>query len=195
MSSKCLRFWRWFCAPDDVGILPAFFLFCGGVVLVCTMSAFYHGVVMDYDTLKENPMHRMINDLDRFTRDVEGNVSGQQLMNDYPWLKHFRTLVEANCSIMTTNLKYLRSTGYILAAYNTLLMRIFLSGTLPVSVVACFPIMASLVSSYIDPAQIVLLGLFEFTQGFLLLIIMGTFIVLKEKKTHNPVPSNFNKFS
>jgi hypothetical protein len=89
MSSKCLRFGRWLCAPDDVGALPAICLFSAGVVLICTMSAFYYGVVMDNDTLKENSMYQMINDLDRFTRDVERNVSGEQLMNDYHWLKNF----------------------------------------------------------------------------------------------------------
>ena len=57
------------------------------------------------------------------------------------------------------------------------------------------PIITSLVSNYSDPTQIVLLGLFEFTQGFLLLMIMATFIVLKDKKPPNPVLERFDKLS
>ena len=140
-------------------------------------------------------MYRMINDLDRFTRDVERNVSGKQLMADYHWLENFGAIVGENCLILPKNLKYLRSTAYILAGYNTLLMHIFSSGALPVSVVACLPISMSLMSSNIDPTQIVLLGLFEFSQGFLLLMIMAAYIVLHESKPRNPVPERFNKLS
>ena len=50
-------------------------------------------------------MYQMINDLDRFTRDVERNVSGEQLMKEYLWLKNARALVGANCSILPKNLK------------------------------------------------------------------------------------------
>jgi hypothetical protein len=72
--------------------------------------------------------------------------------------------------------------GYILAGYNTLLMYIFLSGVLPVSALACLPILESLISGYITQSNIILLRLLEFSECLGTLAVMATFIYLREKK-------------
>jgi len=61
------------------------------------------------------------------------------------------------------------------------MMHLLLSSVLPVSVVACVPIIASFISGFINPIQIFTLGLFEFSQMLLAAIIIVTFIVVKEK--------------
>jgi hypothetical protein len=71
-----------------------------------------------------------------------------------------------------------------------MLMHILLSGILPVTIMACIPIIASLGASFIDPTQIITLGVFEFGQVLLVLIIVGTFVILKEKKMQSQI--NFN---
>jgi hypothetical protein len=55
---------------------------------------------------------------------------------------------------------------------------------------ACIPIIASLATSFINPTQIITLGVFEFGQVLLVLIIVGTFVILKEKKMQSQI--NFN---
>lgn len=137
----------------------------------------------------------MVLDMDAFADDVKLNVSGHQLLKHYAWLENLKALINSKCSIMPKNLKHLRYTGLIFAAYNTLLMHVFLRGTLPVSVIACASIIASFISTYLDPAQIVLLGLFEFTQGVLLCFIMGTFLVIKDRRSVVFVSTDRNKYS
>ncbi len=75
----------------------------------------------------------------------------------------------------------LRYSGYILAGYNTLLMYIFLSGVLPLSALACLPIITSFLSGYVTQSNIILLGLLEFSQCLVTLAVMATFIYLREK--------------
>jgi hypothetical protein len=128
-------------------------------------------------------MYSLLNDLESLTVDLKANKCGDQLVKDHKWLRHVNVLITSNCSIMPPNLKYLRYTGLIFAGYNTLLMHVLLSGTLPVSAMACIPIITSLLANYIGPTHIVLLGLFEFAQVLLSIFIMGTFVFLKEKRS------------
>jgi hypothetical protein len=151
------------------------------MVLVGAMSFFYQGVIRDNDVLQENPMYAMLNELDLFMTDADANVSEHWLWKDYGWLRHSEILVSGNCSILSNNLRYLRYTGYAFAAYNTLLMHLLLSGTLPASVVSSVPIVTSLISDYIGPGHIVWLGLFEFTQMIISWVIMGIYVRRKDQ--------------
>ena len=73
MNDKFNRTLKWFSAPDDIGFFSALCWFCVGVILLCTMSALYYGVVIDNNTLKENFMYQMINDIDAFMDDLHAN--------------------------------------------------------------------------------------------------------------------------
>ena len=128
-------------------------------------------------------MYLLLKDLKSFTVDLKANMCGDQLVNEHKWLRHVEVLITSNCSIMPANLKYLRYTGLIFAMYNTLLIHVLLSGTLPVSAMACIPIVTSFLSNCIDPTQIVSLGVFEFAQVLLAGTIMGTYVIQKERES------------
>jgi hypothetical protein len=180
MRQTFRRFWQWFCAPDDIKFSTAFYLYCVSYLLGAFLVVFYYGVMMDNVVLKENPMHQLIADMDSFVQDIEGNVSGHQLLKDHPWLHNSEVLLTESCFVVPKNLKYLRYMGFVFAGYNTLLLHLLLSGTVPISVVAYVPIITSCIAGLIDPAQIVRLGLFEFTQLIISSVIFGTFVIQKD---------------
>ncbi|CAF5000873.1 unnamed protein product [Rotaria sp. Silwood1] len=124
----------------------------------------------------------MVNESGFFIKDLKQNVCGRQLIGDYKCLNHFETLIRTNCNIIPDSLKYLRCTGYLMAIYNTLLMHVLLNCILQVSAVACIPILTSFGAGYIDISKIILLGICEFSQVFLSLVIMGTFYFLIDRK-------------
>lgn len=158
-------------------------LFMVSVSLVSLMSAYFTNVIIDNRVLNENSIFKILTEANAFMKHLKENVSGHRLLNDYQWLHHFEMLILSNCHIVPDSLKYLCFTGYVMAAYNTFLMYVLLSGTLPVSVLASIPIITSFISGYIDPSRIVLLGLFEFSQALLSMAIIITFIFLNERKT------------
>ncbi|CAF3362978.1 unnamed protein product [Rotaria socialis] len=181
MPRLMIRFLKWFCAPTDTNFLVAiglfFFIFLPfGFMCVC-----FNNVIIDYRALKDNPMYQIITEADDLMKDLKKNVSGHNLLNDYQWLHQFNLLIRTNCYIVPDSLKYLRYTGYFMAGYNTFLMRILLSGKLPVSFFACIPIIASLISGYIDSSNLVVLGFFEFSQIVLTMMILSTFSYLYSK--------------
>jgi hypothetical protein len=96
---------------------------------------------MDSETLKGNTMYRFMSDIDAFVGHVKRNVCGHELMEKYSWLQSLKLVVTGNCSIIPGNLKKLRYTGYVFSLYNTVLMHVLLSGTLPVSGIKCVPIL------------------------------------------------------
>ena len=180
MPQTFRSFWQWFCAPHGIKVSTAFYWYCVSYLLAAVLGVFHYGVMMDNVVLKETPMYQMVADLDSFARDIEGNVSGHQLLKDHPWLHHSKVLMAETCFVMPKNLKYVQYTGFVFAGYNILLMHLLLGRTVPVSVLACVPIGTSLIATSIDPAQIVRLGLFEFTQLIISSVIFGTFVILKD---------------
>ncbi len=182
MLQKIYSFLKWCCAPKDVTYFTGFCLFIVSILLVAFMSAYFSRVIIDNRVLNENPMFKMVKEADAFMKDMYKNVSGNLLLNDYKWLNDFKMLIVSDCHIVPDSLKYLHYTGYLMAAYNIILMHVLLNDILPVSVLACIPIIISFVSSDIDSSKIILLGLFEFSQLLLSIVIMGTFIFLNERK-------------
>ena len=181
MHQTFRRFYQWFWAPDDIKLSTALYLYFVSYLLSAFLVAFYYGVMMDNAMLKDNPVHQMVADMDSFVQDIEGNVSGHELLKDHPWLYNSNVLMAESCSVVPKNLRYLRYTGLVFAGYNTLLMHLLLSGTVPISVVACVPIITSFVASSIDPGQIVLLGFFEFTQLIISSVIIGAFAIQRDR--------------
>ncbi|CAF4238256.1 unnamed protein product [Rotaria sp. Silwood2] len=165
-------------------------MFIVGVLAISFMSAYFHGVVQDNKLLEEHPIYQMINESNLFMQAMQKNMCGFEMMEKYKWLKHFDLHINANCNIVPKNLKYLRYVGYIMAFYNTTLMHCLLSGVLPVSLISCIPIITSLISGFINPTYIILLGFFEFSQALLTIIIMLTFIVKNDKKNEATIIEN-----
>lgn len=189
-----ISYWiRWICAPTGVTILQGFCLFLMSIVLVAFMGAYFYGVIDDNAAISENPISKMLNDASSFTKQLRHNVSGIELLNDFQWLHHFETLLKANCNIISLNLKRLRYTGYVMAIYNTILMHVLLNGVLPVSLTSCISIFASIASNYIDQSTIILLGIFEFGQIFLSVMIFGTFVALKEQINSHRRHDNYDE--
>ena len=193
MAGYLRRFCRWFCAPDEVNLFAAFFLCTVCFAVFGVMCWFFGLVFTDNKVIKDNPMYVLLNDLDSLTTDLDANVCGHQLLKDHTWLRTIKILISNNCSLLPDNLRYLRYTGYIYAAYNTLLMHLLLSGTFSVSFVSCLPILTSFISANINPTHIVWLGFFELTQGLLSLCIFGTYMYRKHMKYEQPPPIDPNK--
>jgi hypothetical protein len=173
---------RWICAPTGVSTFTAFCLFLVSVLLVLFMGIYFDGVINDNSLIDDNPMNKMITQASSFVQSLKKNASGDALSKEFPWLNHFEILISANCNIITPNLKRLRHVGYVMGVYNTFLMHILLNGLLPVSLISCLPIFASVLSNYAEPSMTVLLGILEFSQIFLSVVIVGTFILVNEKK-------------
>ena len=182
MQPRINRCIRWLCAPDEISTLMAFGFYTVTTLLFGFMVAYYYGVVNDNRFINDNLMFRMSQESESFMKNINDSVCAIQFLKEYQWLKKFHALIHENCHITPTNLKTLRYTGYILAAYNTFLMHILLSGILPVSALPCLPIVKSFISGYINPSNLIILGLFEFGQTALSLAIMITFIFLKERQ-------------
>ena len=138
----------------------------------------------------------MMNDAKTFVKDIHNNVSTHQLIEKYSWLDHFDILINSNCNIISNNLKHLRYTGYAMVLHNTVMIHILLSGILPVTVFSCGPILASLISGFINPAQIFLVGIFQIEQILFTMITMLVFIILEEKKLQSErrLNSSLHKF-
>jgi hypothetical protein len=78
--------------------------------------------------------------------DLKDNSCGNKFLEDY-YSTNFSALLNENCHIISSNLKYLRCTGYILAGYNTFVIsNILLGRVLPVSAVTALSILRSLMS-------------------------------------------------
>jgi hypothetical protein len=182
MPANIIRGLKWLYAPGDVSFLTAFLIFGVSLLLYGCMCVYFYGVIQDNDILNENPMYNMMNDADSLIKDIRDDMCGLKLLEKYKWLKQVDILINSNCNITPDNLKYLRYTGYSMAIYNTIFMHLLLCGVLPVSVIACVPIITSFISTFIKPTQIVMLGFFEFSQMLLTLVILITFIAIKENK-------------
>ena len=180
MPQTFRSFCQRFCAPHNIKVSTAFYWYCLSYLLAAFLGVFYYGVMLENVVLKETPMYQMVADLDSFTQDIEDNVSGHQLLKDHPWLHHSEVLMTETCFVVPKNLKYVQYTGLVFAGYNILLMHLLLGRIVPVSVLACVPIVTSLIATSIDPAHIVRLGLFEFTQLIISFVIFGTFVILKD---------------
>jgi len=124
----------------------------------------------------------MIKEANSFIKNIHNDMCGLELLKKYQWLKQLDIIINSNCNIIPNNFKYLLFTGYITALYNTILVHLLLSEVLPVSVIACVPIIASFMSGFIDPTQIVILGIFQFGQLFLTIIIFNNQISLSSNE-------------
>ena len=181
MPRDIYSWFQWFCAPTDLTTFKGFCLFTVSIVLVGFMSVHFYAVIIDNRALNENPMFEMVKEADAFMKHLKANVSGHRLLNDYQWLNDLKMLIGSDCHIQSTSLKHLHYTGYLMAVYNVVLMHILLNGILPVSILAVIPIITSFISSEIDSFNTILLGLFEFSQALISVIIMGIFLFLKER--------------
>jgi hypothetical protein len=59
----------------------------------------------------------MINEGNLFLKDIQNDICRKKLLENYSWLQNFELLLKSNCNITPQNLKYLRYTDYIMAAY------------------------------------------------------------------------------
>jgi hypothetical protein len=175
MRQTFRRFCQWWRPSDDIELTTALFLSLVSFLIAPFLGAFYSGVLMDNEVLKEHPIHQVVPDMDSFMQDIKQNTSGYQLLRDHPWLFHVELLIAERCSVVPKNLRYLRYTGFVFAGYNTVLMHFILRETFPASAVAWVPIITSLVASCIDRTQIVLLGLFQMSQVIVWLTILMIF--------------------
>ncbi|CAF3475349.1 unnamed protein product [Rotaria socialis] len=182
MPGNIYRYLKWSSAPKDINSLTAICLFMVSLVPIWFMFVYYHSVIIENHAFNDDPMFRMVAEADAFVEHLHTNVSGNDLLNDYQWLKNFEMLVRSDCHIVPGSLKHLHYTGYVMAAYNIFLMHVLLNDLLPVLVVASVPIIISLISSDIDPSNTILLGLFEFSQALLAIMIMIMFFFLNERR-------------
>ncbi len=59
----------------------------------------------------------MINEGNLFLKDIQNDIFKKKLLENYSWLQNFELLLKSNCNITPQNFKYLRYTGYMMAAY------------------------------------------------------------------------------
>ncbi|CAM2720756.1 unnamed protein product [Rotaria socialis] len=165
MPGNIYRYLKWSSAPKDINSLTAICLFMVSLVPIWFMFVYYHSVIIENHAFNDDPMFRMVAEADAFVEHLHTNVS-----------------VRSDCHIVPGSLKHLHYTGYVMAAYNIFLMHVLLNDLLPVLVVASVPIIISLISSDIDPSNTILLGLFEFSQALLAIMIMIMFFFLNERR-------------
>ncbi len=110
----------------------AFWLFAAPILPFRFLTAYYNAVTNDNQSTS--------------FEDLKDNSCGNKFLEDY-YSTNFSALLNENCHIISSNLKYLRCTGYILAGYNTFVIsNILLGRVLPVSAVTALSILRSLMS-------------------------------------------------
>ena len=180
---------------NDISLLKAFILFSVSIVFFGFMVACYHGVIEDNRFINDNPMFRMLQESESFMKNINDSVCANQFLKEYQWLKKFPALIHENCRIIPSNINYLQVINYIMSWYNMLLMNILFVTTSRVSALSYIPITIAFASSFVNSQEVFVLGLFNFSQILLSIIIIIIFIVVKERKINSSLvlEKDFNK--